>query len=79
MVSENFIEMRELFSGIPGAIGVVSKEEKLEHQIDNLLIMRGKDYANRITEKLIMLHYSAEITYKQTLYSDIQNQENARY
>lgn len=64
LISDNFVEMRRLFSDIPGAIGTLDAEDSISSQINHLLAMRAVDYKARIKEKLDALHNESELNYK---------------
>ena len=63
IVSANFVEMREAFGDIPGAVATYEGRDGLGSTIDKVLESRGEDYEHRIQEALWKIYTTSKRNY----------------
>jgi len=65
IISDNFIEIKNLLDCIPGAVIVLRSEQDISCAIERACSMRDKDYKQRLYDYLCELHDKSKRTYMQ--------------
>jgi hypothetical protein len=63
IVSANFVELREAFGDIPGAVATLEGRDHLASTLHSVLQSRGEDYEHRIQEALWKIYTTSKRNY----------------